>query len=421
MKRVLLLSATTGYQVRAFGESAEALGVELVFATDRCRGLDDPWRDRALPVRFHDDAKSIELIARAAAERPIDGVLALGDRPTVLAAAAAERLGLPGHPPAAARVANNKRIARERLRDAGLPVPWFTSVRLDADPAAVAARLRYPCVVKPLALAGSRGVIRADDEAGFAAAFERLRAILKRKDVRVLRNPASEEVLVEGFVPGREFAFEGILTRGVLHAVALFDKPDPLDGPFFEETIYVTPSARPADEQARIEAAIARAARAFGLTHGPVHAECRVNPAGVFVHEVAARPIGGLCARALKVDGPAGSGRPYEELLLRHALGEPVDGWRREARASGVMMIPIPRRGFLKRVRGVDEASRVAGVDEVRITATPDQLLLPLPEGASYLGFVFAHADGPETVVGALRDAHRRLEFVIDATLAVME
>ena len=421
MRSLLLLSATTGYQVRAFGEAAAALGVELVFATDRCRGLDDPWRDRAIPVRFHEEARSIDSIARAAVERPIDGVLALGDRPTVLAALAAERLGLPGHPPAAARVSSNKRLARGRLREAGLPVPWFTSVRLDADPAAVASRLRYPCVVKPLALAGSRGVMRADDEPGFVAAFERLRSILKRKDVRVLRDPASDEVLIEGFVPGRELAFEGILERGALHPIALFDKPDPLDGPFFEETIYVTPSARPAGERARVEAAIAQAARAFGLSHGPVHAECRVNPDGVFVHEVAARPIGGLCARALRVDGPAGPGRPYEELLLRHALGEPMEGWRREARASGVMMIPIPRRGFLKGVGGVDEAARVAGVDDVRITATPDQLLLPLPEGASYLGFIFAHADEPDAVVRALRDAHRRLEFVIDATLAVME
>jgi len=420
MRRVLLLSATTGYQLRAFGEAAARLEVELLFGTDRCRHLDDPWRDRSIPVRWHDEGKSLAAIEAAAGAAPVDGVLALGDRPTVLAAQAAERLGLPGNPPAAARAASNKRLSREKLTAAGLPTPWFTTVPLQAEPGTIARALGYPCVVKPLALAGSRGVIRADDPRGFIEAFERLRRILRRRDVRVLRDPSNEEVLIEGFVPGREFAIEGLLERGSFRTLAIFDKPDPLDGPYFEETIYATPSRTPVVEQGRMREAVIAAADAIGLRHGPVHAECRVNDEGVFVHEVAARPIGGLCARALRFDGPAGP-MAFEELLLRHALGEAIGEYRRERRASAVMMIPIPRWGFLKDVRGADTASAVPGVDEITITATRDQILYPPPEGASYLGFVFASGETPREAVVALRAAHAGLEFVIEAPLTLVE
>ena len=420
MRRVLILSATTGYQLRAFGEAATRLGVELVFATDRCRHLDDPWRDQSIPVRWHDQTKSLAAIEAAAGEAPIDGVLALGDRPVVLAARAAEKLGRPGNPPAAARASANKRMAREKMRTAGLPTPWFETVPLAAVPGTLARQIRYPCVIKPLALAGSRGVIRADDPRGFVEAFERLRRILKRKDVRVLRDPSNEEVLVEGFVPGREFALEGLLEHGSFRTLAIFDKPDPLDGPFFEETIYVTPSRTAVVEQGRMREAVIAVAAAFGLRHGPVHAECRVNDEGVFVHEVAARPIGGLCARALRFEGPAGR-VGFEEVLLRHALGEPIGEFRREQSASGVMMIPIPRWGFLKDVRGTEDAAALPGVDEIRITATRDQILYPPPEGSSYLGFVFARGEAPADAIAALRAAHARLEFVIEAPLTLVE
>jgi hypothetical protein len=200
--------------------------------------------------------------------------------------------------------------------------------------------------------------------------------------------------------------------------LALFDKPDPLDGPFFEETIYVTPSTTPAEDRARIADTVARAAAALGLCHGPIHAECRLNDHGIFVLEVAARPIGGLCARALRFEGP--DAITFEELLLRHALGESPDGWSRERRASGVMMIPIPMRGVYRSVSGMDDASVVPGVDEVMVTAKPDQLLVPLPEGASYLGFVFAHGDTPAAVEQSLREAHARLRFTVDPELRVV-
>jgi len=419
VKRVLLLATTTGYQIRSFGEAAEKAGVRLVFASDRCDRLDDPWWDQAIPVRFHDEPGSIDAVVRACGATTPDGIVAVGDRPVVLAAQLARAFGLPGHPPAAAAATRNKLLTRRALHAAGLPTPWFTAVPIDGDIRALARRLPYPAVVKPLALSGSRGVMRIDGEAACLAAFDRLRALLRSVDVRVERDEAHDQALVESFIPGAEYAVEGVLHHGALRVLAIFDKPDPLDGPFFEETIYLTPSAAPADTQRRIVAAVDAAARALGLHHGPVHAECRVDGAAVHVLEIAARPIGGLCSRALRFQRDRGF-VSLEELLLRHATGEDVSGCVRETAASGVMMIPIPRRGIYRRVEGVEAARAVSGVEEVQITAKPDVRLVPLPEAKSYLGFIFARGGEPASVERALRAAHARLQFVIDRDVAVV-
>lgn len=418
MKRVLLLATTTGYQIRSFGEAAARQGIRLVFASDRCDRLEDPWWDAAIPVRFHDERRALEAIA---AQAPYDGVVAVGDRPTVLAARVAQALGLRGNPPAAARASRNKLETRQATEAAGLPTPSFQVVPLDSDPGPMAARLTYPSVIKPLALSGSRGVMRVDTPAGFVDAFARLRRILDAPDVRAEHDASHDLALVETFVAGREFAVEGVLDSGAFRPFAIFDKPDPLDGPFFEETIYVTPSRASADEQQRIIATVGQAAAALGLRHGPVHAECRVTAAGVvYILEVAPRPIGGLCSRALRLRIGGGEAVSLEEVLLRHAVGEDISAYRREAQASAVMMIPIPRRGVFREVHGVDEARAVAGVDDLRITAKPDAVLVPLPEGRSYLGFIFARAADASAAERALRDAHRRLQFVIDRDIAVV-
>jgi ATP-grasp domain-containing protein/L-aminoacid ligase-like protein len=426
MSRILILATTTGYQTRSFGEAAERLGVELVFATDRCHVIDDPWQDGAIPIRFHDEDYSVRTLLDSVRFRPIDGVLAVGDRPTVIAARVAERLGLPGHPPSAAEVARDKERTRARLRDAGLPGPWFVPSPLYADPSALVTKVDFPCVIKPVALSGSRGVMRADNVQQFFAAYARLQTLMRQPEIRAEQDEAHERLLIEGFIAGREFALEGVLHHCGLTVLALFDKPDPLDGPFFEETIYVTPSWLDADTQARVTETVARAAAAIGLTHGPIHAECRVNSQGVFVLEVAARPIGGLCARALRFEKrgresfAADPPISLEELLLRHSLGESPEKWGRESVASGVMMIPIPRRGIFRHVDGLEEARAVAGIDDIRMTAKADQLLVPLPEGASYLGFIFARADRPGDVDRALRAAHSLLRFAIDSEVPVL-
>jgi biotin carboxylase len=412
--RVLLLSTTTGYQLRAFNEAAEQLGVELVFATDRCQQLDDPWRDRAIAVRFHDELHSIDEIVR---HSPFQGVLAVGDRPVILAADVAEQLGLPGNPRDAAAASSNKLEARRRLAAAGLAVPSYFVLPARADGADVAAdaRVQFPCVLKPVGLSGSRGVIRADSRGEFAAAFDRISALLARVDVRAARTGLEDVILVERFIPGREFALEGVLSDGALQVFTIFDKPDPLDGPFFEETVYVTPSALDAGSQEQLASTIQEATDALGLWHGPVHAECRFGPDGVYVLEVAARPIGGLCSKALRFE----DGSSLEHVLLRHAIGEDVSAARQEAVASAVMMIPIPKRGMLRRVEGEDAARSVPGVEDVRVTAKVGQLLEPLPEASSYLGFIFARAVSSAQADAAVRVAHAQLSFTIDAPIEV--
>jgi len=414
--RVLLCATTTGYQTRMFDEAAGRLGVELVLASDRCDRLDDPWRDRAIPVRFHDEAGAVAAVVDALGAGRLDGVLAVGDRPAVLAALVAEARGLPWHSVAGARAGRDKRVFREAQRAAGLRAPWTLTV--DAGTTAPPVGVTYPCVVKPLVLSGSRGVIRADTPSQLAGALARASAILDAADVRELRDEAARRLLIEGYIDGHEFAVEGVMERGTFHPLAVFDKPEPLVGPFFEETIYVTPTARTcADGDAAVEA-VRSAALHAGLWHGPVHAECRVSAAGVVVLEAAARPIGGICARALSFEAADGGTWPLEHHLLVHAIGggvprEPTPG------ATGVMMVPIPRPGVLRAVDGIEAARAVPHVTDVEITAKTGQILQTIPEGASYLGFIFARGDAAAVVLGALHDAHAQLHVTIGPVLPV--
>jgi hypothetical protein len=415
-RRVLLCATTTGYQIRSFDEAAAALGIELVLATDRCDHLDDPWRDRAIAVRFHDETPSVAAVVEAVGARGLDGVLAVGDRPVVLAAKVAERLGLPWHDVHCAQVSRDKQRFRDCLWAAGLSAPWSRVLPRDAPPPDDGP---FPCVIKPLVLSGSRGVIRADDADSLAAAWARLGRILAAPDVRALRDPAADLIQIEGFVPGVELAIEGVFDHGRLQVLAVFDKPDPLDGPYFEETIYLTPTPRADLLATPAIAAVTQAARAAGLWHGPIHAECRVDGHDVVVLEVAARPIGGLCARALRFEGPAGEPSSLEALLLRAAVGESLDGWRRRPGASGVLMVPIARAGVLRAVRGAEDAERIRHVTGVVVSAKPGQRLDALPEAAGYLGFVFAEAPATAAVEAALRAAGERLEIEVDPAIDV--
>jgi biotin carboxylase len=400
---LLLFASTTGYQIRVFADAARRLGVELTLATDRCHVMEDPWGDHAVAVKFGDGAESAESL-KPLARRRFDGVAAVGDKPAILAAQAAEMLGLPFHPAPAARICGDKFLSRERFRAAGMRVPSFFRAAFDEDARALAEKASYPCVLKPLGLSASRGVIRADDGLSFVQAFERIRKMGER------------ELQIESYLPGREFALEGLVNNGELRALAIFDKPDPLEGPFFEETIYVTPSREPDDVQRELIDAAAQAVRALGLRHGPVHTELRYNAEGAWMLEAHGRPIGGLCAKALRFTG----GVPLEEVILRHALGEDVTGLQLEKGASGVMMIPIPKGGVFHSASGIEDAERVCGVEDVIVTAKPGQQLIPLPEGASYLGFIFARGAEPDAVERALRAAHGKLRFEIATALETL-
>jgi biotin carboxylase len=412
-QRLLLLIPTSTYRTEDFVDAARSLDVDLVIASDRPNVMAGEFPDHLLTLPFSDPAAAAREMQRYAARRPIDAVVPVDDATTVVASAVGEALGLRVNPLAAAQATRDKRVMRERLARAGVPSPSFAVVRVDEDGAAVAARVAYPCVLKPRVLSASRGVIRADDPASFVAAFARLGAILRAPDVAAL-GEGTDTILVEGFVPGREVALEGLLEHGVLRTLALFDKPDPLDGPFFEETIYVTPSRLSAATQAAVADVAARAARALGLTDGAVHCELRLRAgtAGALepvVLEIAARSIGGLCGRTLRF----GTGLSLEELILRRALGRRVDSLERERAAAAVMMIPIPRGGVLEEVRGLDVARAVPLIEDVTISLHKGQEVVPLPEGSRYLGFIFSRAAGPAEAEAALREAHRHLRFVI--------
>lgn len=408
-RRLLLVAATTGYQTRAFAAAGERLGYDIRLATDRCTELGDPWGDGAIAVKFHDPEAGAEEIAAAG---PFDGIVAVGDHPAYIAAVAARRLGLPYSPPEAVLACRDKYLARVRFERAGLNVPWYSRLPIARGAESGSDGALYPCVLKPLGLSGSRGVIRADNREGFIAAFERIKAILASPDILRRHEDQDRFLQMEEYIEGEEFALEGLLTNGELTVIALFDKPDPLTGPYFEETIYVTPSRLPPDGQAAIVETARRAAAALGLTHGPVHAEMRVNERGVWMLEVAARPIGGLCAQSLKFE----SGLTLEHAVLRHAAGEPAGTLRLSPHARGVMMIPIPKAGVLTDIEGLEAARATACVEDVVVTAKHGQALIPLPEGSSYLGFIFAAAGASEQVERALREAHSRLRFgVLDA------
>jgi biotin carboxylase len=409
VSRLLLLLPTSTYRTQDFVDAATALGVDLVCASEKPSTFESSVPDHLLTVDFTDPGAAADTVARFAERRPLDAVVGVDDLTAVAAAAIAERLGLRANAVAAVSAARDKFQMRQCLAAAGVRVPRYRRIAVKDDPFLAARGVAFPCVLKPLALSASRGVIRADNIDQFMAAFRRIAALLARDDVEVSGDPA-QFLLAEQYIPGLEVALEGLLVAGELKTLALFDKPDPLDGPFFEETIYVTPSRLPAEIQDAIARTTAQACAALGLREGPVHAELRVNEAGPWIIEVAARSIGGLCSRTLRF----GTGMTLEELILRQALGMPIASLERERQAAGVMMLPVPRAGTLRAVHGVEDAKRVAGIEDVAITVHVGQALEPLPEGWQYLGFIFARGARPDEVEQALRDATARVTFAID-------
>ena len=409
MPRLLLLLPRTTYRAEDFLEAAERLHLHVtVGSEDQDRRSHGQAGDR-LTLNFRDAEYCVRTAVQYATGHPIQAVLGVDDHTTVLAALISAALGLPHNTADSVSATRNKHLMRKLLREHGVPVPAFAVCSIHDDPAVAARTVRYPCVVKPLVLSASCGVIRANTPAEFIAAFHRVFALLRKLGLAASTDDSGRLLLVEDFIPGVEVALEGLLTDGRLHVLALFDKPDPLDGPFFEETIYVTPSRLPSSLQADIVKCAARAADALGLRHGPIHGEMRVNDSGVWMIEMAARSIGGRCSRTLRF----AAGLSLEELILRQALRMTLPQLDETQRPAGVMMLPIPASGVFQEVRGQIEARGMPGVEELVITAQPGEVLVPLPEGTRYLGFLIARGDRPEQVEATLREAHRRLEIVI--------
>ncbi len=412
MARLLLLLPTTTYRTKAFLDAALSAGVEVAAASERRNTLADKNPSGLLLLDFSDPDEAAREAAAYASRFPVEAVIPVDEDTAVVAASIAHALGISHNSRESVAAAKNKHLMRQLLASSGVRAPRFRHFTLDSNLEEIAASINYPSVVKPVFLSTSRGVMRVNTPAEFATAVKRLEAILALPHVARRGGSAARDCLVEEFIPGVEVAVEGLLARGRLKALAIFDKPDPLDGPFFEETIYVTPSRLPESVQREIVETTQAATRAMGLTSGAVHAELRINDEGAWVIEVAARAIGGLCSRTLRF----GEDRrvSLEELIVRHALGEDVASLEREPDAAGVMMIPIPRPGVLKEVKGLAKARSLPGIEDVIISAHITQELLPPPEGASYLGFIFSRAATPDRAEAALREAHARLEFVIE-------
>ncbi|MCB0163226.1 MAG: ATP-grasp domain-containing protein [Anaerolineae bacterium] len=411
-KRIILLMRNSTYRGQAFYEAAKKLDIEVVTGLDIHPDLADYWKV-PLALQFDQLDESVRKVIDFTRQKPVQAVLSVDDSASLVAAKASEALGLIHNSSESALAARNKYDMRRMFAAGGVASPQFRLFDMTDDPHQIAAEVSFPCVVKPLLLSGSRGVMRANTPAELVDAFRRLGRMLAGLN----RAPGSTQILVEDYIPGVEVALEGVIDGDGLKVLALFDKPDPLVGPFFEETIYVTPSRLPDEIQTAIATCADRAAQALGLRFGPVHAELRVNDAGPWLVEMAGRSIGGLCSRTLRFGL---NNMALEELILRQAVGLEIDSFSRATEASGVMMIPIPMAGILKAVAGVEAAEQVPGIESVEITAKLNQPLTPLPEGDSYLGFIFARGETPDGVETALRQAHRQLDFTIQEMLPVI-
>jgi biotin carboxylase len=396
MPRLLLLLPAAGYANQDFIAAAARLNIELVACADYCHRLAPGWGlPPLMSVPFDQPEVALPQVL-AALSQPVDAVLAVDDHGLALAAQLRVALKLPGNPPEAVAALTDKLRFRQLQQATGLLHPAFA--RVEEGDADVTAALGFPLVVKPRRLNASRGVIRADDADQLARALRQVQRI----QARAQRN--QDDLLVEAFIPGVEVALDGILSHGALRVLAVFDKPDPLDGPYFEETLFITPSRLPDDTQRELADAVERACRAAGVTAGVIHAEARINDAGVWLLEIAPRGIGGLCGRVLAATLGMGSA----EIVLRHAVGLPLPAQANDT-AAGVMMIPIPARGIFLGVDGLDDARAVPHLTGIEITAPPGQLVAPPPEGAGYLGFIFSRAATPQQAEAALRAAHAAL------------
>lgn len=402
--RVLLVLPTATYRARDFTAAARALGAEVVIATDTKLAISGLAEDACVVVDPARPQEAAEAIARYHREHPLDTVLGVDEQGVLAAATAAERLGLRHNPPGAVATTRDKAAMREALRARGVAQPSYRIAPAGSSVPALAGEVGWPCVIKPVSLSASRGVIRVDDPTSAGRAAERIRAILGES------GREGEALLVERYVDGLEVVVEGLLRDGRLDVLAVLDKPDPPDGPYFEETLFVTPSRLPRAAIEEVRRVSEHATSALGLTEGPIHAELRVSGGRALVLEVAARSIGGLCSRSLRF----GSDMTLEEVILRHGLGQPLEGIAREKKASGVMMIPIPRAGILRGVHGQAAALALPEVESVEVTIGKTRAVRPLPEGDRYLGFIFARADTAEEVESALRAAHARLVIEID-------
>lgn len=405
-KRLILLASANSYRSKSFDNAAKKLGVEIIYGQDIPLPMQNA-KSVDLALDYRDIKHSTKKILNYVKEYPIQGILGLDDSGTLIAASASEKLNIPHNSVDSALAARDKHIMRQCFEKHNVPSPNFFHHNINENIEVLSNTINYPCVIKPTSLSGSRGVMRANSPEEFISSVDRLRPILEKE--------RCDEFLVEDYIPGVEVALEGLLDNGRLIILALFDKPDPLEGPFFEETLYVTPSRLSEEVQQSIVDTAEKAAHSLGLVHGPVHAELRYNENGPWMVEIAGRSIGGLCSQSLRFN----TQQTLEELILRQITGMDLSGAQRTKGADGVMMIPIAESGLLRNISGIEDAEKTDHITNIEFTARLNYSLLSLPEGDSYLGFIFSSADTPEQVEQALRAAYSKLKFEITPEISL--
>lgn len=407
---ILFIAPQASYRTAPYVEAAQRLGVTPIIASQTRLALVSPGAEGVF-VDYSRSEQALTQIVAVARQRGVGAIVATDDATTVIAARAAEQLGLPHNRPESVSYARRKDRARQQQFEAGMAVPWFQLLDIPTGPEVDLSSVTYPCVVKPVSLSASRGVIRVNNEAELHNACERVLTLLKTESIPA---PEKQLLLLEQYIPGQEVAVEALLSKGELQLLAVFDKPDPLEGPYFEETYYISPSRLSAIDQQHLVTTVSAACRAYGLHHGPVHAECRINDQGVWLLEAAARTIGGLCSRLFRF----GTGTDLESVVVGHALGQPVE-LKTSDKGVGVLMIPITEAGVLRRVEGVSEATRIPYIVDVIIDIREGNKLVPLPEASRYLGFIFAEAPDAAAAEAALRAAHDCLNIVVAPAIPV--
>ncbi len=401
-KRLLLVSHHNSYRIAPYIKAANRLGLEVTIASQGKHSLVSEVAN-GLHIDFSDSHSSLEKIVKDDQRKVFAGILGSDDQTVEFAAMAAKTLGLPHNPPQAAQFSYRKDLARAQLASYDCPVPIHRLLNLQQALKPQMSGLSWPCVLKPLNMSASRGVIRANNEAEFQIACQRIKAIV----AYALGEFEQQHLLIEEYIDGIEIAYEGFLHQGQLKTITIFDKPDPLTGPYFAETIYVTPSTLKPSLQQQIHSVIQKACTAYGLNTGAIHAECRIDKDNrVWILEIASRTIGGDCARMLDNDNFS-----VEELAISLSINQPIEV-NMPAHARGVMMIPIKQKGLLKRVEGLLEANKMKHIDKIDIIINEGHEMIPLPEGNQYLGYIFASADSTQQVTKAIRACYAVLKFV---------
>ena len=402
-KRILLIAPPNSYRLAPYIRAAKELGIELLVASEGEYSLTTEVAF-GLHIDLRNYQQALETIVAAARQKPFAGVIATDDYIVELVALVAQALGLLHNLSESAQIARRKDLARQVLQNARLPVPKFKLINFQEELDTQLEDMGFPCVLKPLALSASRGVIRVDNKAAYLEACQRIKKIIAHENNLFERS----HILAEQYLPGIEIAVEAILSADEYYGITIFDKPEPLQGPFFEESYYITPSQLELPLQDKIHKLVAEACIAYGLKTGPIHAELRIDGEKLWIIEVAARTIGGECAQLLEYT----TGHSLEALVISNAMGrflkpEAVD------QCVGVLMIPTPKSGMLRRIEGLLEAGKIKYIEAINISIGEGHELVQLPEGASYLGFIFARAPTAVEVESALRAAHALLNIVV--------